>query len=161
MSGDILYNLSMKYDFLGKRNRCAIFGTINEYEKELQKNRTSQFYEQIIIDYNCGEFWFSSEDSFEQYSYDVLCGLKQKFPYIKLVWVGTEDNNTRNYDEFKLVDYQGNMFISPYKLLVMQIVKECAIVAVNIFIANKQNASIAYEYATCLNRKLLNYLYFC
>lgn len=82
-------------------NTCCFFGhrTINETE-ELKK-RLTEIIEGLITDKNIDTFLFGSKSRFDSLCLDRVTALKEKYPYIKRVYVRAEypviDDDYRAY----------------------------------------------------------------
>lgn len=73
-----------------KTNTCCIFGhrTINETEE--LKSQLCEIIEKLIVDENVDTFLFGSKSRFDSLCLELVTTIKEKYPYIKRIYVRAE-----------------------------------------------------------------------
>ena len=99
-----------------KKNTCCFFGhrAINE-TKEL-KARLNKIIEKLIVDKNAHTFLFGSKSRFDSLCLEVVTELKEKYPYIKRVYVRAEyPHISKHYKNYLLENYDDTYY--PKKIM--------------------------------------------
>lgn len=99
-----------------KENTCCFFGhkTINESEE--LKSRLYKTIERLIVNENVDTFLFGSKSQFTDLCHKIVSQTKEKYPYIKRVYVRAEfPVISDNYKDYLLESYEDTYY--PKKII--------------------------------------------
>ena len=88
---------------------CFIGHRKIEYSLELEL-KLIELIENLIVEFNVGIFLFGSRSEFNDLCYRVVTKLKEKYPYIKRIYVRAEYNYDDNTMVYLLKDYEQTYF---------------------------------------------------
>ncbi|MBQ7798788.1 MAG: hypothetical protein IJ371_06675 [Clostridia bacterium] len=88
---------------------CFIGHRKIEYSVELEQKLT-ELVENLIVKFNVGIFLFGSKSQFNDLCWDIVTKLKQKYPYIKRIYVRAEYNYDDNTIAYLLERYEQTFF---------------------------------------------------
>lgn len=92
-------------------NICCVFGhrTINETPK--LKNEIYTIIEGLITGKSVDTFLFGSKSRFDELCYEVITALKEKYPYIKRIYVRAEyPHINESYKNYLLRSYEDTYY---------------------------------------------------
>lgn len=148
---------------------CFIGHRKIEYSLELELKLT-ELIENLIVEFNVGIFLFGSRSEFNDLCYRVVTKLKEKYPYIKRIYVRAEYNYDDNTMDYLLKDYEQTYFPKQIvkagkysyverNLIMINQSEYCVFYYDKYYrVSNKSGTNIAFNYATKLNKKVFNIL---
>ena len=94
---------------LGYLTCCFIGHRKIEYSVELEQ-KLIELIENLIVKYNVGIFLLGSKSEFNDLCYQVVSKLKEKYPYIKRIYVRAEYNYDDSIMSYLLDKYEESYF---------------------------------------------------
>lgn len=94
-----------------KENTCCFIGhrTINETEE--LKTRLYEIVEKLISEENVDTFLFGSKSQFNDLCYKIVTRIKEKYPYIRRVYIRAEYPRINNdYKQYLLESYEDTYY---------------------------------------------------
>ncbi len=94
-----------------KMNTCSFFGhrTINETDE--LKEQLYQMIQKLIVDENVDTFLFGSKSRFNDLCHELVTEIKEKYPYIKRVYVRAEyPHISETYKNYLLESYEDTYY---------------------------------------------------
>lgn len=99
-----------------QNNVCCFFGHREIEENETLVNSLNKVIERLIVEEKVGTFLFGSKSQFNKLCYIVVSGLKEKYPYIRRIYVRAEfPYIDEDYKDYLLEMYEDTYY--PEKII--------------------------------------------
>lgn len=151
-----------------EENTCCFFGHRKiEITTELRK-KLYDIIENLIIKESVNTFLFGSKSQFNDLCYNIVCDLKEKFPYIKRIYVRAEFPYINDdYKSYLLQSYEETYFpkavINAGKLVyvkrnyeMINKSKFCIVYFNKNYPQPKSGTKLAYNYAISKQKIIIN-----
>ena len=89
---------------------CCFVGHRKIEYSVLLEQKLTELIEKLIVEFNVGIFLFGSRSEFDNLCYKIVSKLKEKYPYIKKIYVRAEYNYNDSVVSYLLEQYEETYF---------------------------------------------------